>query len=153
MDCVITQNGTAVILVPIAADSTTEGPETLTITVEGKTGQIVINDSSRAAATYQLVPSALAVNGGDTLVVTLKTTNLTAGTRVPYTLTVPVLDIVGGTLSGDFIVDASGSASINIATTQHQTTDILTINVFDQHQPVTLVGVKGGVVGNGRLYD
>jgi len=141
---VITQNGTAVILVPIAADSTTEGPETLTITLAGKTGQIVINDSSRAAATYQLFPSALAVNGGDTLVVTLKTTNLTAGTRVPYTLTVPALDIFGGALSGEFIVDANGSASVNIVTTQHQTTDILTINVFDQHQPVTLVGVKGG---------
>jgi hypothetical protein len=51
---------------------------------------------------------------------------------------------VGGTLSGDFIVDANGSASINIATTLHQTTDILIINVVDLHQPVTLLGVKGG---------
>jgi hypothetical protein len=141
---VILQNGTAVFLLPIAADSTTEGPETLTVTVAGKTAQIVINDTSRAATTYQLFPSALAVNGGDTLVVTLKTTNLTAGTRVPYTLTVPVLDIVGGTLSGDFIVDANGSASISIATTLHQTTDTLIINVADLHQPVTLLGVKGG---------
>ena len=141
---VITQSGSAVITVTVASDVTTEGPETLIATVAGKTAQIVINDTSMAAATYRIVPSALTVSGGDTLVVTLKTTNLIAGTRVPYTLTVPVLDIVGGALSGDFIVDASGSASINIATTLHQTTDILIINVVDQQQPVTLLGVKGG---------
>ena len=104
----------------------------------------MVNDTSMAPATYQIVPSALAVNGGDTLVVTLKTTNLVAGTHVPYTLNVPILDIVGGALSGEFIVDASGLANITIATTQHQTTDTMIINVFDQHQSVTLVGVKGG---------
>jgi hypothetical protein len=136
--------GKSIISIPIAMDQSTEGPETLTLTSLGATATILINDTSMAGATYQIVPSALAVNGGDTLVVTLKTTNLTAGTRVPYTLTVPVLDIVGGRLSGDFIVDASGSATINIATTLHQTTDTLIINVFDQHQPVTLLGVKGG---------
>ena len=136
--------GKAVISLPIAMDQSTEGPETLTLSALGATAQIVINDTSMAAATYQILPSALAVNGGETLVVTLKTTNLTAGTRVPYTLSVPALDIFGGALSGEFIVDANGSASVNIVTTQHQTTDILTINVFDQHQPVTLVGVKGG---------
>jgi hypothetical protein len=141
---VITQSGSAVITVTVASDVTTEGPETLIATVAGKTAQIVINDTSMAAATYRILLSALTVFGGDTLVVTLKTTNLTAGTRVPYSLTVPVLDIVGGTLSGDFIVDASGSASINIATTLHQTTDNLIINVVDQQQTVILVGVKGG---------
>ena len=141
---VITQSGSAVITVTVASDVTTEGPETLIATVAGKTAQIVINDTSMAAATYRILLSALTVFGGDTLVVTLKTTNLTAGTRVPYSLIVPVGDIVGGTLSGDFIVDASGSASINIATTLHQTTDNLIINVVDQQQTVILVGVKGG---------
>jgi len=141
---VITQSGSAVITVTVASDVTTEGPETLIATVAGKTAQIVINDTSMAAATYRILLSALTVFGGDTLVVTLKTTNLTVGTRVPYSLIVPVGDIVGGTLSGDFIVDASGSASINIATTLHQTTDNLIINVVDQQQTVILVGVKGG---------
>ena len=143
-NAVVTQSGAALIAVSIAADSTTEGPETLVLSLAGKSAQIVVNDTSMAPATYQIVPSALAVNGGDTLVVTLKTTNLVAGTHVPYTLNVPMLDIVGGALSGEFIVDASGLANITIATTQHQTTDTMIINVFDQHQPVTLVGVKGG---------
>ena len=143
-NAVVTQSGAALITVSIAADSTTEGPETLVLSLAGKSAQIVVNDTSMAPATYQIVPSALAVNGGDTLVVTLKTTNLVAGTHVPYTLNVPILDIVGGALSGEFIVDASGLANITIATTQHQTTDTMIINVFDQHQPVTLVGVKGG---------
>ena len=140
----INSGGVATIFVSLAADLTTEGPETLTVTVAGKTAQIAVNDTSMAAATYQILPSALAVNGGDTLIVTLKTTNLAAGTHVPFTLNVPVLDIVGGALNGEFILDANGSASVNIATTQHQTTDTMIINVFDQHQSVTLVGVKGG---------
>ena len=87
----------------------------------------------------------MAVNVGDTLVVTLKTTNLDPGTVVPYILKgVPSTDIVGGILSGAVVVDTSGTANINIAIAQHQTTDILTINVADQNIQVTLVGVKGG---------
>jgi hypothetical protein len=142
---VITQNGTAVISVPTLADAFTEGTETLIVTVAGNSAQIVINDTSRGIPSYQLFPSALAVNVGDTLVVTLKTTNLVPGTPVPYILKgVPSTDIVGGILSGDFVVDTSGAANINIAIAQHQTTDILTINVADQNVQVTLVGIKGG---------
>ena len=142
---VITQNGTAVISVPTLADVSTEGAETLIVTVAGNSAQIVINDTSRGAPSYQLFPSALAVNVGDTLVVTLKTTNLAPGTPVPYILKgVPSTDIVGGLLSGDVVVDTSGVANINIAIAQHQTTDILTINVADQNVQVTLVGIKGG---------
>jgi len=67
------------------------------------------------------------------------------GTVVPYILKgVPSTDIVGGILSGAVVVDTSGTANINIAIAQHQTTDILTVNVADQNIQVTLVGVKGG---------
>ena len=142
---VIAQNGTAVISVPTLADVSTERAETLIVTVAGNSAQIVINDTSRGTPSYQLFPSALAVNVGDTLVVTLKTTNLDPGTVVPYILKgVPSTDIVGGILSGAVVVDTSGTANINIAIAQHQTTDILTVNVADQNIQVTLVGVKGG---------
>ena len=45
-DAVIASNGQATISVPIAADQTTEGTETLTVTVQGKTASTQILDTS-----------------------------------------------------------------------------------------------------------
>jgi hypothetical protein len=136
-------NGSGSILVPIAADFVLEGPEILNLTLADKTAQVVIFDYGTGAATYQIVPAAVKIDPGETLIVTLKTTNVLPGTQVPYTLTV-LPSLISGSLSGAFIVDATGSANITIANTLHQTSEILTINVYDQHVPVTLVGNKGG---------
>jgi hypothetical protein len=142
---VVNSAGSAAITVAIAADLFTEGPEILAVTMSGKTATVVINDTSLSKATYQLILSSIAVNGGDTLTVSLKTTNVAVGAYVPYTLTgVSPVDISNGSLSGAFVVDSTGLASINIANALHQNVLVMSINVYDQQQTVTLLGVKGG---------
>lgn len=106
---------------------------------------MTINDTSLSKATYQLILSSFSVNGGDTLTVSLKTTNVVVGAYVPYTLTgVSPADISNFPLSGSFVVDSTGLASINIANALHQNALVMLINVYDQQQTVTLLGVKGG---------
>ena len=137
--------GKATISIPIAADQTTEGPETLTINSQGATASIVINDTYPSPVTYLLISSTQAVKSDTAVIITLKTTNLTPGSLVPYTLTVPQDDIFNSPLRGDFQVGADGQASINITNAKHLNDDVMIINVYDQHLPVTLLGVpKGG---------
>jgi hypothetical protein len=49
----VNTSGTATILVPIATDVTTEGAETLTVTVQSKTASMTVNDTSTAAVTVR----------------------------------------------------------------------------------------------------
>ena len=135
-------NGNGSILIPIAADYVVEGPEILNVSLADKTAQVVVFDYGTGAATYQILPAAAKIDPADSMIVTLKTTNVLPGTHVPYTLTVQA-SLIAGPTSGEFIVDATGSANIIIATNLHQNTDVMTINVFDQHVPITLVG-RGG---------
>jgi hypothetical protein len=46
---IVSSSGTTSILIPIAADSTTEGTENLTLTTQGKSASILINDTSRSS--------------------------------------------------------------------------------------------------------
>ena len=74
-----------------------------------------LNDTSKAIATYSLVASATSVKEGAVAYFTLNTTNVTAGTSVPYTLSgVSAADVFGGLLSGNAIVNASGVATISL---------------------------------------
>ena len=46
---IVSSSGTTSISIPIAADSTTEGTENLTLTTQGKSASILINDTSRSS--------------------------------------------------------------------------------------------------------
>ena len=121
--------GRAKVLIPIAADNVTEGPETLTLTLRTlfKTGpggdfgsvaaNVTINDTSLTPVlpTYSLLASSTAVNEGSTATFTLLTTNVAAGTAVAYTLSgVTPADIVGGVVSGTVTVGTNGQATISV---------------------------------------
>ncbi|NBY28217.1 MAG: hypothetical protein EBQ71_15170, partial [Betaproteobacteria bacterium] len=111
----INTSGTATILVPIAADLTTEGPETLTVTVQSKTASVTINDTSKGTATYSLSAASASVDEGSIATFNLATTNVAAGTSISYTITgVSAADITGGALSGVAVVNSSGTATISI---------------------------------------
>lgn len=75
------------------------------------------NDALLAPApTYALQASALSVNEGASATFTLSTTNVAAGTAVPYTLSgISLADVVGGTLQGTAIIGANGRATISVA--------------------------------------
>jgi hypothetical protein len=115
-NAVVDSSGSATISVALVNDSLTEGSETLTVTAGGATASTVVNDTSKAAATYALTPGSSSVNEGSTATFTLSTTNVAAGTSVLYTLSgVSAADVTGGALSGNAVVDSSGSATISVA--------------------------------------
>jgi hypothetical protein len=107
-------DGQATFLVSIAADNLTEGPETLTVTAGGSSASVQINDTSRSPLpTYQLFPQSSSVNEGSQASFVLSTTNVAAGTVVPYSLSgVSAADIVGGALNGSGTVGSNGQATI-----------------------------------------
>jgi hypothetical protein len=110
--------GTASISIPIAADGATEGQESLTISAQGATASIVINDTSKSSAlpTYTLTPATLSVNEGELARVYVNTTNVAAGTALQYGVSgVSSTDVIGG-LTRLVTVDSLGQAFINIQT-------------------------------------
>ena len=119
-------NGLATIFVPLAADFLTEGSETLTVTAQGKSASVVVNDTSKTTlvASYALSASTNSVPEGSSAVFTLTTTNVAGGTSIPYTISgVSSSDITGGALSGTAIVSSSGNATITIPIVSDQTTE------------------------------
>jgi V8-like Glu-specific endopeptidase len=121
--------GRAKVLIPIAADNVTEGPETLTLTLRTlfKTGpggdfgsvaaSVTINDTSRAPVTptYSLAAGSAAVDEGSTASFSLSTTNIATGTSLSYVISgVQAADIVFGQLTGSVTVDAQGQAMISV---------------------------------------
>jgi len=105
----VNSSGTATVSVPVAADSLTEGTESLTITAQGKSASVLINDTSvnTAKPNYILFSDASSFNEGSVASFNLTTTNLSAGTVLNYTLEgVGADDIVGGSLVGTLTINA-----------------------------------------------
>ena len=111
----IINNSAATIYIPIKADLLTEGVETLTLSIDGATASIKINDTSQSSVTYSLSSSSTTVNEGSTATFTLTTTNVASGTSVPYSLSgISAADVSGGSLSGNAVVNSSGVATISV---------------------------------------
>ncbi|NDG42748.1 MAG: hypothetical protein EBY28_26240, partial [Betaproteobacteria bacterium] len=115
---VLNSAGVATISVSMAADTLTEGAETLKLTVEGVSASILVNDTSiaPAVATYSLAPNTSSMNEGGIAGFTLRTTNVATGTSVAYAISgLSAADITGGSLSGSVLTDSSGMATIAVA--------------------------------------
>lgn len=99
---------TDVISFPITADLTTEGVETLvmSLTNGGATTSITIADSSTSPAqSLTLTTDKTSVNEGGTFTITLTTGNIADGTDIDYEITgVTSEDINGVSLTGTFVV-------------------------------------------------
>lgn len=112
-------NGQATLTVPIATDLLTEGPESLMLTVVGKTSTVLINDTSLTPLkppTYALSASSSSVNEGGSVLFTLTTNNVKSGTSIPYAISgaVTSADLVSQDLSGTLTVDANGQATFSV---------------------------------------
>lgn len=106
-------NNTDDLTFTLSEDITTEGTETLTLTLDGSgtSIDITINDTS-LSPTYTLTPSALQVNEGDTLTISLSTTGRSEGDVINYSVTgISSDDLTAGSLTGSFTLDANGDAS------------------------------------------
>ena len=110
-------SGLATLNLTITEDLTTEGNETLTLSLDnGKSSiQTVINDTSvePLPITYGLSTTSNSVNEGDSFTINLSTTNADIGTAIPYVISgVTTDDISGASLTGNFTTEADGSDSI-----------------------------------------
>jgi plastocyanin len=101
---------TDAITYPVTADLASEGPETFTMTLDGKdpavTANVLFNDTSQTpAVTYTLTSNLSNVNEGDTFRISLSTGNVDPGVSLDYTVTgLTASDLTAGTLTGTFIV-------------------------------------------------
>jgi len=103
--------------IPIAEDAATEG-ETLTVTIGSATKAVTIYD--KLAYTYVTTASPTSITEGASSTVTLTTTGLANGTRVPYTITGDGTGRVSTALTGNVTVN-SNSATLTVATTDDGT--------------------------------
>ena len=121
----ITSN-TDTLAINIADDATTEGSESLTLTLDGlgEDVSVVINDTSiTGSPTYILSSGSTTVNEGDSVNILLNTTNVSNGTVVPYTITgIDASDLSSGSITGNFTV-SSNFASLSFTFDQDITTE------------------------------
>lgn len=90
----VSTTGATTISIPILADGVTEGAETLTLTAQGKSASVVINDTSTAANTVQVFDTDLS---GNLLTNGAKRYSGTSGN-----------DTINGTAGGDLIYGNDG---------------------------------------------
>ena len=118
-------NNTGSVSFTLANDLTTEGSETLSLSlVNGKASKnVTIGDTSLTPATYSLTSDNSSYNEGDTINITLTTTNVDDGTNIPYTVSgITGADLSSGAISGNFNV-SSGTASLSFVLTNDVTTE------------------------------
>jgi len=117
---VINAAGKASVTLNAAADLTSEGTETLRLTIYGTANyiDIPIADVSTGFPTYSLSANSSTYNEGDTVVIILTTTSLPTGTSIPYTIVgVGPTDINGASLTGNFTTNAAGYANVVLTLT------------------------------------
>ena len=104
---------------PVTADLSSEGPETFTMTLDGKTtvANVLFNDTSQTPAiTYNLTSNLSNVNEGDTFRITLTTGNVDPGATLDYTVTgVTAADLTTGSLTGSFVVGTTDYFDFTLA--------------------------------------
>lgn len=142
----------------VAADATTEGAETLTITLNSGQGAIAtktltINDTSTTpAATYSLTRSAASVNEGGSFTITFSTNQ--AGSFA-YTITgVSSADINNASLTGSVTNGSVLSYSVTAdSTTEGTETFTIALNNGLASTSVTLndTSISGGGGGGGAI--
>jgi hypothetical protein len=141
---------TASLVLNIAADATTEGPETFTLTLDSVTPTtsvfVTINDTSPAPSTptYSLSSSSSSVVEGSFFTITLTTTNVANDILVPYTITgVSSEDIDGDPLTGNFTINANTDSIIFSVTDDGLTEGVETFTLtLDSISPLTSISVS-----------
>jgi hypothetical protein len=132
----------------VSNDRTTEGSETFTLSLDNGEDSInvIINDTS-LTPTYSLATSAATINEGQSVTITLTTTNVDPGELVPYTITgtgITAGELELASLTGNFTVAgtySSGSASLVINVSADVTTEgveVLTLTLDDIGVGVTV---------------
>ena len=126
-------SNTSSVSVTLANDLTTEGPETMTMTLnstdsagnntESLTAQTVIIDTSTAPLPTYTLSGPTSVDEGEQFNISLATTNVADGTNLTYTITgITSDDLSSGQLTGTMIVN-SNSSIVSITPTEDNLTE------------------------------
>jgi hypothetical protein len=121
----VQDNGVVTIKIPIAEDKSTEGGETLIVTVFDKSASVLIKDTSNnPLPTYNVTAAAASVSEGSNAVFAIATTNVAAGTVLTYTVSgMTGSDVVGAQLSGAVSIDSVGTGTVSIGLVADQKTE------------------------------
>ena len=165
---VITVNnqGTATITVPIAADKTSDGPETMTVTVESTSASVIINDTKETTPNHLILPSAASVDEGNVATFTVQGTNVRAGSSAAYRLSgLNAEDITGGQVNGRITFDDLGMATVTVpiaADNKTEGSESLTVTVGSATSTITVndtskstsqyyLSASDGIVDEGKV--
>ena len=152
----VDKSGQALVQVTLKADLTTEGLETMTLTVGENLASASVNvlDTSVTpppppVPTYTVTPSAGSVSEGQTLVFTINTTNVPEGTLLSYEITgINAADLVSGMITGQVLIDQYGKALVQLTLKNDLTTEgdeVLTFNLSDGLDSVNVTVVDTSV--------
>jgi len=147
-------NNTGSLAITLENDLTTEGSETLTVTLDatdsagtstgGLSDSVTVNDTSQTPGpSYDsLTSSASSINEGDTVTFTVSTSNVINGTTIGYTVSgISASDLSSGSLTGDITINSdTGSVSFtldNDVTTEGNETLTLTLAATDSASTAT----------------
>jgi len=111
----VIQNNQAIVEVVVAEDSTIEGAELLTFTIDDTSASeiVIINPQAETPAsspdvpTYSIQTDKFYYKESETVIYTVTTTNISDGSALQYVLfgeNIDSNDITGGTLSGTFVI-------------------------------------------------
>jgi hypothetical protein len=137
----VTDNA-ATLTINVTADATTEGTETMVVTLVGigTSVSVTINDTSLTPAvpTYTATPAANEINEGSTLTVNVTTTNVADATTLYWTVSQPDDFAVS---SGSFVIN-SNAGSFTVSPGQ----DIITEGAETFTASVRLISTSGTIV-------
>jgi ribosomal protein L25 (general stress protein Ctc) len=128
------------------ADETTEGAETLTLSVAGETADVTVNDTSttpvQPESDFSLTAASTSVDEGDSVVFTLTDANQVAnGETFSYEISGVSSDDVDGSRTGSVTVDSNGEAKITVNAVADEITEgaeTLTLSVAGETADVTV---------------
>ncbi|MEY3886185.1 MAG: hypothetical protein RL650_277 [Pseudomonadota bacterium] len=115
-------DGLATLSLNLVADATTEGPESLTLSVGSSLGTVIVNDTSKSPV-FSITSSASAYNEGSTAFYTVNALNVPEGLVVTYSISgLNDTDFEGAT-TGNITLDADRKAVLSIPITADRLTE------------------------------
>ena len=148
-------NGVGTINLPVVADLVTEGAETFTLTVGGKTASTAIVDTSLTPVQYTLTPSLPALVEGDTVTYTVVRGDTSAAITLDYNVTGETNGgVVTAATPGTDFTPVSGAISFAVgqASATFTVTAVSDTNRFEGKEGIKVTLFNGGsVVGTSTL--
>ena len=140
-------NNAGSVNVALLNDAIVDGQKVMVFDLTGHSASasVTVNDINTQSPqpTYSVSVDHAEINEGQTVTFTVNATNVANGTSLPYTITgITASDVADGALSGNFTVNASGTASVTLTLLNDLTTDgkkTITLNLTGHNASASAV--------------